>query len=83
MKKSLSAILILLAVINIFAICATTLSFAGDIEDVIPSAPENFVAVNSGTGVNISWSSVEDTAGYKIYRCEIGGSVHCYHQLNR
>ena len=72
MKKSLSAILILLAVINIFAICATTLSFAGDIEDVIPSAPENFVAVNSGTGVNISWSSVEDTAGYKIYRCEIG-----------
>ena len=73
MKKSLSAILILLAVINIFAICATILSFAGDIEDVIPSAPENFVAVNSGTGVNISWSSVEDTAGYKIYRCEIGG----------
>ena len=73
MKKSLSAILILLAVINIFAICATTISFAGDIEDVIPSAPENFVAVNSATGVNISWSPVENTAGYKLYRSEIDG----------
>ncbi len=73
MKKSLSAILILLAVINIFAIYATTFSFAGDIEDVIPAAPENFVAVNSATGVNISWSSVEDTAGYKLYRSESNG----------
>lgn len=73
MRKSFSAVLILLAVINIFAICSTTLSFAGDIEDVIPSAPENFVAVNSSTGVNISWSSVENTAGYKLYRSEIGG----------
>ena len=73
MKKSLSAVLILLAVMNIFAICATTLSFAGDIEDVIPSAPESFVAVNSATGVNISWSPVENTAGYKLYRCEPDG----------
>ncbi len=73
MKKSLSAVLILIAVINIFAICVTTLSFAGDLEDVIPSAPENFVAVNSSTGVNISWSPVENTAGYKLYRCEIDG----------
>ena len=73
MKKSLSSILILLAIINIFAIYATTFSFAGDIEDVIPVAPENFVAVNSSTGVNISWSSVEDTAGYKISRCENNG----------
>ncbi len=73
MKKTLSAILILLAVINIFAIGATTLSFAGDIEDVIPSAPENFVAVSSATGVNISWSPVENTAGYKVYRSENNG----------
>ena len=73
MKKSLSALLILIAVINIFAICVTTSSFAGDLEDVIPSAPENFVAVNSATGVNISWSPVENTAGYKLYRCEIDG----------
>lgn len=73
MKKSLSAVLILLAVINICAICATTLSFAGDIEDVIPSAPENFVAVNTSTGVSITWVPVENTAGYKIYRCEAGG----------
>ena len=73
MKQTLSAVLILIAVINIFAICATTLSFAGDIEDVIPPAPENFVAVNAATGVNISWSSVENTAGYKIYRSGIDG----------
>lgn len=73
MKKSLSSILILLAIINIFAIYATTFSFAGDIEDVIPSSPENFVAVNSATGVNISWSSVENTAGYKVYRSENNG----------
>ena len=73
MKKSISTILILLAVINIFAICATTISFAGDMEDVIPSAPENFVAVNSATGVNISWTPVEQTAGYKVYRSEIDG----------
>ena len=73
MKKSISTILILLAVINIFAICATTISFAGDMEDVIPSAPENFVAVNSATGVNISWTPVENTAGYKVYRSEIDG----------
>ena len=73
MKKSLSSILILLAIINIFAIYATTFSFAGDIEDVIPVAPENFVAVNSATGVSISWSSVEGTAGYKLYRSENSG----------
>ncbi len=73
MKKSLSAVLILLAVINICAICATTLSFAGDIEDVIPSAPENFVAVNTSTGVSITWVPVENTAGYKVYRCEVDG----------
>lgn len=73
MKKSLSSILILLAIINIFAIYATTFSFAGDIEDVIPTSPENFVAVNSATGVNISWSSVENTAGYKVYRSENNG----------
>lgn len=73
MKKSLSAILILLAVINIVAICVTTISFAGDIADVIPAAPQNFVAVNSATGVSITWEQVENTAGYKIYRCEAGG----------
>lgn len=73
MKKSLSSMLILLAIINIFAIYATTFSFAGDIEGVIPSAPENFVAVNSATGVSISWSPVENTAGYKVYRSENNG----------
>lgn len=73
MKKTLSYILILLALINIFAMCATTLSFAGDITDVIPTAPENFVAVNSATGVNISWLPVENTAGYKLYRSTVDG----------
>ena len=73
MKKSLSAALILLAIINILAICATTFSFAGDIDDVVPATPENFAAVNSSTGVSITWLSVENTAGYKIYRCENGG----------
>lgn len=71
MKKSVSVTLILLAIVNIIAIGLSTISFAGDIENVIPSAPENFAAVNSATGVNISWSPVENTAGYKIYRCEI------------
>lgn len=73
MKKSLSAALLLLAFINIFAICATTISFAGDMADVIPAAPENFVAVNSATGISITWEQVEDTAGYIIYRQEEGG----------
>ncbi len=73
MKKSLSAALILLALINILAICATTFSFAGDIDAVAPSTPENFATVNSSTGVSITWLSVENTAGYKIYRCENGG----------
>ena len=73
MKKSLSAALILLALINIVAICATTFSFAADLDAVAPGTPENFVAVNSATGVSITWVSVENTAGYKIYRCENGG----------
>lgn len=75
MKKSLSAALILLALINIVAICATTFSFAGDINAVAPGTPENFVAVNSSTGVSITWVSVENTAGYKIYRSENGGEA--------
>ncbi len=74
MKKSVSVALILLAIINILAIGLTTLSFAGDLGDVIPAAPENFVAVNSATGVSITWEQVESTAGYKIYRCEAGGA---------
>ncbi len=73
MKKSLSAALILLALINIFAICATTISFAADVADVIPASPENFVAVSSATGVSITWEQVENTAGYKIYRQEPEG----------
>ena len=73
MKKSLSAALILLALINIVAICATTFSFAGDLNAVAPGTPESFVAVNSATGVSITWVSVENTAGYKIYRCENSG----------
>ena len=73
MKKSISLALIILAVINVVAIGLTTVSFAGDIKDVIPSAPENFVAVNSATGVNISWLPVDDTAGYKLYRGTIDG----------
>ena len=70
MKKSLSVALILLAVVNIIAICATTISFAGDINRVAPNAPENFAVANSATGVRITWSSVKNSAGYKIYRCE-------------
>ena len=68
MKKILSAALFLLAFVNIFAICATTVSFAGDMADVIPTAPQGFVAVNSATGVSITWEQVENTAGYKVYR---------------
>ena len=67
MKKSLSLALLFLAVINIFAICATS-SYAENLADVIPVAPQNFVAVNSATGISITWEQVEDTAGYKIYR---------------
>ncbi len=70
MKKSLSMALILLAVVNIIAICATTFSFAGDINRVPPKVPKNFASVNSATGVSITWSPVENSAGYKIYRCE-------------
>lgn len=73
MKKSLSAALILLALINILAISATTFSFAADISAVAPDTPENFAAVNSATGVSITWVSVENTAGYKIYRSENDG----------
>lgn len=73
MKKSISAVLILLAVVNIFVICATTVSFAGDIENVVPPAPESVAAVNSATGVSITWEQVDDTAGYKIYRRETDG----------
>ncbi len=69
MKKSFSIALILLAIINIFAICATTVSVAGDAANVIPAVPENVVAVNSATGVSITWEQVDNTAGYKIYRC--------------
>ena len=72
MKKSLSAALILLALINILAISATTFSLAGDVEAVAPDTPESFNAVNSSTGVSITWTSVENTAGYKIYRAENG-----------
>ncbi len=73
MKKSLSVALILLAVVNILAICATTFSFAGDVKRVVPDVPGNFATVNSATGVSITWTPVENSAGYKIYRCEIGG----------
>ncbi len=73
MKKSLSAVLILLALINIFAIGATTISFDGGLADVIPVAPQNFMAVNSSTGVSIAWEQVNDTAGYKIYRQSLDG----------
>lgn len=73
MKKSFSAALILLAIVNLFAICATTVSFAGNIEDIVPVAPENVAAVNSATGVSITWEQVNDTAGYKIYRRKIDG----------
>ena len=75
MKRSLSAALILLALINILAISATTFSFAGDIAEVAPSIPESFVAVNSATGVSITWHPVENGAGYKVYRCENGGEL--------
>ena len=64
--------MILLAVINIFATCATTVSVAGDLQDVIPAAPECVSTVNSATGVVVTWQMVEETAGYKIYRCEPG-----------
>lgn len=70
MKKSLSAALILLAIVYIAAIGATTISFAADMADVVPEVPQNFAAVNSATGVSITWEQTADTAGYKIYRQE-------------
>ncbi len=72
MKKSLSVALILLALVNIFAICATTVSFASDMSDVIPPAPQNVAVVNVSNGVSLTWEMVGDTAGYKIYRCSEG-----------
>lgn len=75
MKKSFSAALILLALLNILAISATTFSLAGDADAVAPGIPEGFNAVNSATGVSITWASVENTAGYIIYRAENGGEA--------
>lgn len=72
MKKSLSVALIILALVNIFAICATTVSFAGDTLAELPLVPENIAAVNSSTGVSITWEQSEYAAGYKIYRSEDG-----------
>lgn len=63
----------LLALINILAIGVTTFSFAADITEVAPDAPENFTAVNSATGVSLTWTSIGNTAGYKIYRSEFDG----------
>lgn len=73
MKKKISAAMILLAMVNLFAICATTISFAGDMQNVVPVAPQNVAAVNTAKGVSVTWEQVKDTAGYKIYRCTDGG----------
>ncbi|MGN1316806.1 MAG: polysaccharide deacetylase family protein [Acutalibacteraceae bacterium] len=73
MKKSFSAALILLALINVFIICATTVSFAADESNIVPAAPENIAAVNAATGVSVTWEQVDDTAGYRIYRCTNDG----------
>lgn len=68
MKKSLSAALLLLSLLSILTICATTFSSAADLSDIIPDSPKNITAVNCANGVSISWKPVAETAGYKIYR---------------
>ena len=72
-KKSFSVALVLLALINVFIICATTVSFAADESDIVPAAPHNIAAVNAATGVSVTWEQVENTAGYKIFRCANDG----------
>jgi len=68
MKKLISLAMIALAIVNIFTIGATK----SDLENVVPAAPQNIVAVNTAKGVSVTWKQVDNTAGYKIYRCADG-----------
>ncbi len=73
MKKTVATTILIFLTATLLTLCGTSFSFAGDMKNVVPQAPEGVSAVNSATGVNISWSAVADTAGYKIYRAASQG----------
>ena len=68
MKRIISIAMILIAITNILTICATSLSISDGLRDEIPAVPQNLTCVNTAQGVSISWDTVENTAGYIIYR---------------
>lgn len=74
MKKRLSVTLIILAVLSFLTICSITSSAEGDLQSTIPTAPESVSAVNTATGVGLSWQPVDGTAGYKITRTPENGN---------
>ena len=68
MKRIISIAMILIAITNTLTICATSLSISDGLRDEIPAVPQNLTCVNTAQGVSISWDTVENTAGYIIYR---------------
>lgn len=75
MKKTVSTAIFIFLTATLLTLCGTSFSFAGDMKNVIPEAPESLSAVNGATGVNVTWSGVPDTAGYKIYRADSHGEA--------
>lgn len=63
MKKSLSVALILLAIINILAVCVTTVSLAAD----IPAPTLSKTEVNYGN-VTVYWEKIKTADKYRVYR---------------
>lgn len=74
MKKRLSVTLIILAVLSFLTICSITSSAEGDLQNTIPTAPKSVSAVNTASGVGLSWQPVDGTAGYKITRTDENGN---------
>lgn len=75
MKKRFSAALIILAMLSFLMICSITSSAEGDLQNTIPTAPASVSAVNTASGVGLSWQTVDGTAGYKITRTDANGNI--------
>ncbi len=73
MKRILITAFFTIISIGLFTFCATSFSDGGELENIVPNAPECVSVNNSATGVSVVWSGIENTAGYKIYRSEGGG----------
>ena len=73
MKKSLSAALILLAIINILAVCVTTVSLAAD----IPAPTLSKTEVNYGN-VTVYWEKIKTADKYRVYRKAEGDKSWLY-----